>query len=221
MNLVTLSGQPVIDMRLALPLAGAWHADVSVDSQEELTGQVTLKVDGNAFVGTVRRGGVVADTGTYRLVGGAGGLAKSARAKAYNNATVQLVLQDILGDAGESLSPTVSPSLLSLVLPFWVTRAAPTAYALGELVEALGGDVVWRVLPDGSIWLGVETWPVVRPEAVAVRRIDARLGKADVVLGPAAMVLPGTALQSAETRVSYVLLGLQGAHRVVAEVWLE
>jgi hypothetical protein len=51
----------------------------------------------------------------------------------------------------------------------------------------MGEDVVWRVLPDGSLWLGVDTWDVVQPEAVAVRRVDPRLGKAELVLGTAAM----------------------------------
>jgi hypothetical protein len=219
--LVTFDDAPVIDMRLCMPRVGVWHADVSVDSQKPITGKQTINVDGNDFIGTVRRGDVSVDVGVYRVVGGAGGLQTPATPKAYNSVSANIILKDLLATAGETLSSTVDPALLATSFAFWVTSAAPVGVVLAQLVGALGDSLTWRMLPDGTLWLGTETWPLVTPDTISMRQFDDRLGKFTVTLADGAMVLPGTAFNSSATHVSYVELEMADASRLDAEVWFE
>lgn len=217
--LVTLNGLPVIEVKASLPRVGVWLADVSVDSAEALSGKVTLSLDGFDMVGTVRRGGVTSDVGNYRVVGGAAGFGQAAKPKAYNNTSARIIAQDLLGDAGEALSSSVDPSLLARLLPSWVTLAAPTGFQFAQLVQTLQAEA-WRMAPDGTVWLGNETWPVESPDTLNVSAIDLRLNRFKVTLTDGAMVMPGTCYQVADNRVSYVKVASEGG-RLEAEVWCE
>lgn len=218
--LVTCAGFPVVDLKLSLPRLGVWHADVSVDSETALSGKVTLSLDGFDLEGTVRRGAVVAGVGSYRIVGGANGFDTTATPKAYVSTTARIVAQDLLQGAGEQLSTTVDPALLSQLLPFWVTNASPTGFQFSALAAAIGAEQ-WRVLPDGTVWLGAETWNVVTPNTMNVSAIDARLNRFRCGLIDGGMVLPGTCYQDAAQRVSYVKVVTENGSRLEAEVWLE
>ena len=219
--LCTLGGDPVVDLQLFLPRVGVWHADVTVDGQAELTGKQTLTLDGVNLVGTVRRGGISSDVGAYRVVGGGGGFLKLATPKGYNGVPASIVVQDLLTGAGEQLSSTVEPSLLNTLLPSWVTVRRTTAAALADLLVALGDDVTWRMLPDGTVWFGRESWPVQSPDVLNISAIDTRLGRFRAGLANGSMVYPGTCFESAGTRVSYVAVSTRDASRLEAEVWTE
>jgi hypothetical protein len=215
-----LQDKPVLDVKVSLPRLGVWHADVSVDSPELLSGRVTLALDGFELSGTIRHGGVTSDTGLYRLAAGGGGLNTSATPKAYNSTTARIVLQDLLATAGETLSPSVDSSLLAALLPFWVTTSAPVGFQVAQVAAAVGADA-WRVLPDGTLWLGMESWPVETPSTLNVSAIDTRLRRFRCGLADGGMVLPGTCYQDAANRVSYVKVVSENASRLEAEVWLE
>jgi hypothetical protein len=217
MSLFALDGADGIDVRLSLPRYGAWHADVSADVTSgavATSGKVVLDLDGTRFTGTVRRGGVTADTGVYRMVGGAGALGQVATPKAYAQVTPQVVLQDVLGAAGESLSSSVAPSLLAASWASWTTPAWPVGQVLTEVAARLG--VGWRLLADGTVWLGAETWPLASPDCVEWRRDD-RLGRRYLHLLEGSMLLPGTTYAGGQ--VEYVQVTSDGG-RFEAEVWL-
>lgn len=203
--LATLNGQPVVAGRVCLPRTGAWHADVIVDSSEAYSGRVTIELDGAVLSGTVRRGGVKDDTGAYRIVGGAGGMLRNARPQAYNNVQARLVANDLLSGVGETLSPLSDASLLSSFFQSWVTLEAPTSGALSALVTAIGAT--WRVLADGNVWVGTETWPTSTvPASVAFGR-DPRLNTLELATD-GALVLPGTVFDG--KRIEYVEYRLNG-----------
>lgn len=155
---------------LKLPYQGAWTAELDLDADEVPTGAVSLVCLGRTFSGSV-----VADPsnptialsgqsgGWYRcrIVGGAGGLQVGALAKPIEpqsfdqGATVQQVLNVILGYANESIAEDINQDLLSRFLTQWSITAGSCSGALAALVEYLGGGIVWRVRPDGLTWLGV------------------------------------------------------------------
>jgi hypothetical protein len=164
MALVTCAGADVERGRLHLPSRGAWQARIKLDVATAPTGGVTLAAAGGLTAsGTVATGGVQLDSAYVRIVGGAGGLGKSIAPAAYRAALVRDPLAAILSAVGETLSPTVDPALLATLLPVWTHTAERASAALDHLAyaagQALGQAITWRVLLDGTVWIGAESWP--------------------------------------------------------------
>lgn len=159
--LVTLGGYDVLEARVHMPQRGWWWARAKVDAQTALTGQVTLAASGGlSLVGTVvpALSGVFLDSAWVQLVGGAGGLGKSISPAAFQNALVRDVLSSVLGGVGETASPSIAPTLTAMLLQSWTLIMQPAARAMDQLANAAGADT-WRVMSDGTVWMGSETWP--------------------------------------------------------------
>lgn len=148
----------------------AWPAVPAEGSAGEL---VFLRTDGteDVFTGTVRTSRRVKDTErvSVTLVGGAGRLLKDIppRHHGVGAAAVPagLVLKGIVDDAGERLAAGVEEALEAYPLTQWTRVAGPPKVAIDLLAEELG--LGWRMLRDGTIWMGAETWaPVVVPDFV-------------------------------------------------------
>ena len=158
--ILTANSRMVLQARISMPRTGAWTADLTVAGGDALTGAVDL-VYGDEFSvawrGTVWQGGGYVDTTMVRIVGGAGGLSKPLPPKFYRNAPASIVVGDLLRECGETLSPTSGD--LTKNLQWWQRGRATTA---GEELEQLVGDLgmAWRVLQDGTVWIGRDTYPV-------------------------------------------------------------
>ncbi len=157
MAFATLAELPVLGGTICLPRAGVWHADLEVDADAASTGAVTLVAGSMTLRGTAFRTGVFTARAGVRVVGGAASLGKTAPAKAYRGVPVSIVARDIVGDVGEALAASSDASLLTSELPAWVRLQQKASEQLGHLVDHFG--VGWRVLVDGSVWLGTDTWP--------------------------------------------------------------
>jgi hypothetical protein len=165
MSLVTCAGADVLHGRVHLPGRRAWFASLVLDTATPPSGSVTIAADG----GFSLKGTIVPDSGVFleashvSVVGGAGGLSKIISPAAYERAQLRDPLNAIMNDSGESLSSTVAASITGLQLDKWTLVASTAAQALDELcgiASTLGGQpVTWRVLDDGTVWLGVESWP--------------------------------------------------------------
>lgn len=156
----TLNDATVTTMALEMPRRGPWTATARVDADElqsAPSGAVLLNVEGQRFSGTVTE--ATEDGGEYvvRLVGGAGGLSTQLAAKNYVATQARVVLTDIVQAAGEAVSSTVESSLLDRPLGLYTRRMGTARAAVEELATELG--VRWRVLADGSLWLGEDTYP--------------------------------------------------------------
>lgn len=160
---VSRSGKPdnfaVLGGTLASPRIGAWYADLVIDRQQALSGKVEIKIGATTLVGTVSRGSLHAGVMRARIVAGVDGLRKTAKAKHYTNPSVRNVLSALSRDSGETISSTADSSILETAFAHWTTLAHATGFALRILLDAVGSDVSWRHLPDGTIWIGRETWP--------------------------------------------------------------
>jgi hypothetical protein len=172
MALVTVNGLSVIEARITLPRSGRWGAELSVDSAstDSLTGQVTIDLGGQLqLVGTARQVGVHVDLVTMEVVGGAAGLLKQIPAKAYQGVPLSLPLSDALATAGERLSPTSDAGFLSTFLPKWTRVRSTLQEELLNLLAKGPAGVVGRILPDGTLWVGVDTFPEVELAADLIR----------------------------------------------------
>jgi hypothetical protein len=218
LGLAGQAGAPVARGTICLPRIGAWHADLETAGGSALAGRVELKIDrGPVLVGTVVRGEVTNGVWRGRVVAGAGGLSQTATPRHFDRPMLRDVLAAAAGDGGEALSATSDDAVLALRLPRWTTIAAPVGQVLRAAIEARGpAGVAWRHLPDGTIWVGVETWPeapVTNPRELARSPEDRTL---DLGLD-AAWLAPGSTILG--LRVDYVEIAIDAKGARVRAWW--
>jgi hypothetical protein len=164
----TANGRTLLAAEITQPRVGAWRADLEIDSEEPLTGAVTIDIEGTEFRATVVPGRSGAHGGRVRarVVGGAGGLSKVLPARNYagGNVRLEVVLRDILRATGETLSPRSDAAVLSRQLGKWHRSEEAASHALVALLDA--ARATWRVERDGTVWVGTETWPEATLEHV-------------------------------------------------------
>lgn len=157
---MSVNGIPVMQARIARPRVGNWTAELAADA--DLASQLppgtpaTVHFGSVDYVGTSIRSDAYAQNVTLRVQGGAGGLGKDCAPQFYSQVPASKPLQDALASVGESLSGTSDPQALGKALAFWTTIKQPVSHALTSLAQAAGADVVWRVLPDGSVFFGAD-----------------------------------------------------------------
>jgi hypothetical protein len=157
----------VLSGTVMMPLYGVWTADLVLDNPDR-TGfdegtQVDLvAVDGFMLSGTVAadRTGDFLDATHVRIVGGAGGMGKTATAKGYvqPSAFVRDVVNGLMNDSGEKLSSSAAQSFLTTNLTAWMVTARPVSECLDVLIELVAPTLGWRIRGDGKLWIGSESW---------------------------------------------------------------
>lgn len=144
-------------MTLTLPRIGLWTAEITLDTTETVSGSVTISIaDTMTFQGTVMKSGQDNSNTEVLVVGGAGGLSTVLPGKAYYQVPFRTPFGDILTSVGETMSPTSDSGVLSTRLVHWCRAAGTAQKELELMIDHI--DKPWRVLPDGSVWVGDETW---------------------------------------------------------------
>lgn len=189
---VSLNGLPVTRCTILAPRIGAWAADVAVDTETDIAGAVSLVVEGVTLRGAVVRGGVVYGRWSGRVVGGVGGLLAPVAPVAQYTTTLAVALADVLREAGEALAATSGD--LSTNVTRWHRAAGTAANAVADVARAAG--FAWRVLADGTVWVGAETWPAATVSGVELLDWRPELGRAELGGDAAALlgILPGQTL---------------------------
>jgi hypothetical protein len=202
MSFATLAGYPILSGSVTLPRQGVWHADLVIDADAAPSGPAALGLGAALTLqGTVQRSGIFAGEVRVRVVGGKGLLQTELSPQWYVGAPVSVPLRDLVEGAGEVLSSTCDTGVLGTVLePGWARLSGEAGVALGQLLEGLGAT--WRVLPDGSVWVGPETWPAASGMADLVVLDDDGSDALMVATTEAPTLLPGQTLQG--RRVSAV-----------------
>lgn len=158
----------VLSGTLRLPPRGVPTYDIIID-QPDGTGfdagtQVTIEcADGISCVGTVPndRAGDFLQAVHVRVIGGKNGMWKTARARGYMQpgALFRDVVDGLLKDAGETLSNKSDQKILSTNLTSWMTTDRSVAANLDVLLKFAAPTAIWRILADGTVFIGPETWP--------------------------------------------------------------
>jgi hypothetical protein len=143
-----------------LPRVGAWHALVELDAAEAPAPGASAALAGErlALAGTVRDAGTDPATGraTARVVGGAGGLARTVAARQYRAAPLRVLLTDLARDAGEALDAASDPATLASTPPLWTRAEGAAGDALAAMLAPVGAS--WRMTRGGALWVGREAW---------------------------------------------------------------
>lgn len=216
----TANGFPVVAGVISRPRIGAWRADLRVSSDGAgLAGRVQIQLGPDLrLTGRARRQGEFVDSTYARVVGGAGGLAGPFGPRGYRAVPLRVPLVDILSAAGETLAASADPAALSTPLDFWQARASSCAEALAALLDA-AKVAAWRVLADGTVWVGAEQWPATAQASGTWDQLELEpaLGRATLAID-APVLAPGEVL--AGRRISYVEHQVDGS-RVRHHVWFE
>ncbi len=213
----------VLGGELSMPREWNWTGHLELGENAAPTGAVVLELarQGAApvlFKGTVAWGDTWQGRQKIVIRGGAGGLDTPLPFREYLAGKVPVQAQQLVADvvklAGEQLAAGALDSLAGLGARRW-SRAEGTeaSRALTTICSYFGRT--WRVLDDGTIWVGVETWPAV-PDTLAAFLED-RDGDAitDHAAPDVALLRPGvTAFGKHVERVTYTISG-DGAPRVV------
>jgi hypothetical protein len=189
MAILLCAGHPVIALQMGLPKNGRWTATLDVDTDENLAGSITLEDDGITYKGAVVNAGVVAFVARVFAVGGTGGLSKAVDARSYFRVTAKTVLSELLASVGEVLDASSSSAVLATPLAFWTRAGVEAKTALQTLCDELGAR--WRVLPNGAVWVGVDSWPK-SPKSLEAIELDQDPAAGTVLYAPDAIALrPG------------------------------
>lgn len=212
------------EAKISMPRYGIWNADLALDGNDatSLQGQqVTIVQDGGgpSLVGTCleARTADAYETVLARIVGGAAGLSTSLTPKAYRQIPASIVWGDILREAGEVGSQATDQAFLGFQFPLWVRNRATGAQLLQMLVQGAGGTV-WRVLADGTVWTGPETWPTYTDDTSVV--MDSTPSENRMLVGPTTFgILPGSTYQGVQASYVEHVLSRQGTLRTT--IWGE
>lgn len=200
-----------------MPLLGPWTAQLELDSAVPPTGNQTIDWDGVTFSSTVVRSGT--DEGNKSqalLVGGKGGLSKTLSTPKYyaSGPTLGTIVADILTEAGETLSGTADSSVLGHVVARWERAVGAAGNCLTTVLEQAGAT--WRVLADGTVWVGKDTFPAAaRTDVPGLTVLDEQYGTGNATISIAAPLLrPGVTLLDRPVReVAFTLT--PGAFRAI------
>lgn len=151
---------------IVLPRTGAWTADVEhIDAvpTAAVGSSVSLTFGSQTFVGTVVRVQSNQAPGyDTRIVGGAGRLSAVLRVAQFKSPNLQNVLDVAIRDGRETLSSTASS--LTTSVNFWERSSRTLGQELDAIAAAAGLE--WKVLLDGTIWLGTPEWTESSIDAV-------------------------------------------------------
>lgn len=217
MTALKANGASVLAGAISMPVTGAWHARLvlDADSADSFDGaSITVESeDGKVELhGTAYRSGDDFGRVEVWMVGGAGGLGAALDDRYYVGVPARIVLTDLLREAGEALADSSDNGVLSRTLDTWTRASGAAGRLLAEVADELGA--AWRVLDDGSVWVGQETWPEasVEHEEIATSPADGRMIIADDALA----TRPGTTF--AGRRVANVQHTIEVA-ALRTEVW--
>lgn len=199
MTMTTIGGINVLSAEVAMPYVGIWHIDGEAGGDVQLSGAQVFEDHGVQFHGTILRSTVIGGRMKFRLVGGVGGFAKELAPAHWSRPTVGTLIRSLLSDCGERLSATVDASLLTQQLDQWKRNKTPASRALQAICDKRG--LIWRVLRDGSIWVGKEEYPATATKHVLVDE-DWSAGVIEIAPEEPAL-LPGVTFR--DQRIRYVV----------------
>lgn len=159
-----MNGLDLIEAKIMEVSIGAWTARVEIDTEDELTGPAIIEADGAQFVGTFRRGSVEGGRFLGEIIGGQGNLSSDLDAKFYSQASLGLIIGDLMADAGEILSPETAADvgLLTARVEAWSRAAGKAGLSIRQIVDETSATV-WRVQRDGTIFIGTDAFIPVLP----------------------------------------------------------
>lgn len=164
-NKFLVNEKPIVECHLIIPKIGAWMAnDVLVDSDDSFNvgDSVTMNFLDTTFKGTIL------DTGIYRgfqrctIIGGSGKLPDYLESASYNSVPLGQVVRDIARKTDHQVSTKADQNVMNSNLAGWTILKMQASLALEKALQVT--DSIWRILPDGTLWVGGESYTPLNPD---------------------------------------------------------
>ena len=157
MSFATCNGLAVLSGSILLPIHGVWVAELTLDGDEDFAGEsASIDVAGVVATGSFIRAGSWQGRTEVRIAGGPSGLHVELAAKGYLGVEARVPVTDVMLASGASLNASSDSSALGTLLAFYARAQGTSGRALDAIADAIGCQ--WRVMLDGSIWIGSESW---------------------------------------------------------------
>lgn len=220
---LTANGQPVAEAVISYPRSGRIVGTVKLGvtaSTIKRGDAVTLKWQTNVeFKTTCTDGGSDGAFWRLKLVGGKGKLHNIVPVQYYQGIQAATIAKDLLREVGEEAGDIDLPE----VLPRWVRQQRSAWVELQTLLQKFE-DRVYRILLDGRVWIGKETWSKYG-FAPTVLKADPSLNRYVLPIAPS--LVPGMTLEGVLAGTKIAELGKVGrvihrvSHNLRTEAWLE
>lgn len=226
-SLLSINGVDVTDAVIHLPRVGVWHTDLNINKNKELmSGRATIKFGTQQFTGFFTQVGLdLSNRLRARVVGGNGAYSTLLKPKGYNGIQLKIPLQDAITDSGElGLSTTSDPNILNVFLETWSRMQVTGGSVIANLIRAVenlqSAQPAWRILSDGTLWVGFESWPTISlPQATL---IDSEPEKGRVKIASSdPVVLPGQTFSYTPAGQSIVNQRVSYVRHVITPAWCE
>jgi len=179
MSYLTVNSRAISQARVTFPLTGAWHADLFVAGAETISGACTIDLGGAlTLTGTAIVSGNYTQAAHVRVLAGKGAWQSPCSPRFWQGATLGTILGSTLSALGETLSSTADATAKGVSLPAFAVTAASLGANVRALMAYAPAGTSWRFLPDGTFWIGPETWGAfgedyqVTSEEPRERRLD-------------------------------------------------
>lgn len=189
----TIAGHPAARVVVTVPATGAWFADVDLEGDAEVSGQVTLRLGTAELVGTVdsTRAGAYTLERKVRVVAGAGGWGRLLAPRGYHSdagVSARMVAEDAVREAGEQLGG-FSPAAAQLGIDY-VRSSGPAS----RVLEEAAGGARWWVDYDGVTHVGARVAAAAVVGAYQVLAYDPRSHHVILAVDDVAAVAIGSIL---------------------------
>lgn len=184
MSFASLAGKRLVSVRLVAGNTGPWFAECELEGDAQVSGQVTLEINGTPFAGTVDESsnGVFDGNRKVRVLAGGGGWARNVTARNYHN-DARIRARTVVEDAARAVGETIGGfvPIAERIGIDYVREAGPASRVLEDVI----GGVPWWVDYDGVTRVGMRSSVEAASDAYDVLAYDpmdrrATLGVVDV-----------------------------------------
>jgi hypothetical protein len=148
-----------------MPKSGAWLAnDVLVDTPDtfNIGDSVTMNFINTTFKGTILDTGVFRGFQRCTIIGGSGKLPNYLESASYNSVPLGQIVRDIARKTDHQVSTTADQDVLNTNLVGWNILKMQASLALEKVLQITKS--IWRILPDGTLWVGPEKYFPLKPD---------------------------------------------------------
>lgn len=163
---IKLNGIPTESGRLVEPRVGPWWIETTIFEKDAEAappnGAAIVDFDGDLdCVGTISGPRTVNDNGSVsvRIEGGSGKLDQPLGVEHFYRTTLRRLVTALTNKTGDIIDTTADSTLLNRRVEHWSRPETLAFRYLSDIAEKGGG--VWRVLRNGNLWFGAETWPIL------------------------------------------------------------
>ena len=172
-----VQGSRILQGELSIPYTGIWYIEgLQIEPNDDF---VLSEGDVKSFsfldddlIGTFVN--VEFYDGTYRcnIVGGNNKIKQSVSSTNFYGVPVRTVLENITRQLEITISPTSNLALLEERLPRWDKVKGTGTEILEKLLQPY--NAIWRILLDGSLWIGYEEYVDIASTGLDIAIIDKR-----------------------------------------------